>query len=284
MDCRRSKPVTDNVAPDNDKSKRTYSALDPKLQLWVAATGFGTAMIYRDMAGWYTSPEDQEQLLQEFSTVGTGLQVPLSMWPRTVVSFLQLCSSAFSGANASSLGGLLGVLESHCHERARDDRAMSRRREQALQSNKKPIHSSRHEGCFLRPLPCPQSIRCRNARKNKSSHQNHVWPGARLEGETSQYHDRIHAVGNESVHPSLDFTVRCRLLHGYAKKGHEGEEDILAPSDGREELSQIYPSSIRTLKRLHLILGHRQSMNLHCTSSPLLFSRRSIAFLHSLPR
>lgn len=75
-----------NHIADNDKSKRTYSALDPKLQLWVAATGFGTAMIYRDMAGWFTSPEDQEQLLQEFSTVGTGLQVPLSMWPRTVVS------------------------------------------------------------------------------------------------------------------------------------------------------------------------------------------------------
>lgn len=57
------------VHDNKDKSKRTYSALDPKLQLWVAATGFGTAMIYRDLCGWYTSPEDQEQLLQEFSTV-----------------------------------------------------------------------------------------------------------------------------------------------------------------------------------------------------------------------
>ena len=75
------------VYDNKDKSKRTYSALDPKLQLWVAATGFGTAMIYREMAGWYLSPEDQEQLLQEFSTVGTGLQVPLEMWPRTVKDF-----------------------------------------------------------------------------------------------------------------------------------------------------------------------------------------------------
>jgi uncharacterized protein (DUF2236 family) len=75
------------VYDNKDKSKRTYSALDPRLQLWVAATGFGTAMIYRELAGWYLSPEDQEQLLQEFSTVGTGLQVPLEMWPRTVKDF-----------------------------------------------------------------------------------------------------------------------------------------------------------------------------------------------------
>jgi uncharacterized protein (DUF2236 family) len=75
------------VYDNKDRNKRTYSALDPKLQLWVAATGFGTTMIAREMAGLPLSPEDQEQALQEFSTVGTGLQVPLEMWPRTVKDF-----------------------------------------------------------------------------------------------------------------------------------------------------------------------------------------------------
>jgi uncharacterized protein (DUF2236 family) len=75
------------VYDNKDKNKRTYSALDPKLQLWVAATGFGTAMIAREVFGMPLSPEDQEQVLQEFSTVGTGLQVPLEMWPRTVQDF-----------------------------------------------------------------------------------------------------------------------------------------------------------------------------------------------------
>jgi len=75
------------VYDNKDRNKRTYSALDPKLQLWVAATGFGTTMIAREMAGVPLSPEEQEQALQEFSTVGTGLQVPLEMWPRTVKDF-----------------------------------------------------------------------------------------------------------------------------------------------------------------------------------------------------
>jgi uncharacterized protein (DUF2236 family) len=75
------------VYDNKDRSKRTYSALDPTLQLWVAATGFGTAMIWRDIIGKPLPIEDQEQVLQEFSTVGTGLQVPLEMWPRTVKDF-----------------------------------------------------------------------------------------------------------------------------------------------------------------------------------------------------
>jgi len=39
--------------------------------------------VYEELFGKFTD-EEREQVLQEFSIMGTSLQVPLSMWPRSV--------------------------------------------------------------------------------------------------------------------------------------------------------------------------------------------------------
>lgn len=69
----------------NDRKKgNTYDAFDPELQLWVAFTLYYTYVpVYEEIFG-KLSDEDSEKLLQEFSILGTSLQVPLSMWPRSV--------------------------------------------------------------------------------------------------------------------------------------------------------------------------------------------------------
>ncbi|KIW03387.1 uncharacterized protein PV09_05594 [Verruconis gallopava] len=75
---KRHKYVNDN------KKGKTYDALDPKLQLWVAFTLYATYVpVYEEIFGNF-SDEEREQVLQEFSIMGTSLQVPLSMWPRSV--------------------------------------------------------------------------------------------------------------------------------------------------------------------------------------------------------
>jgi uncharacterized protein (DUF2236 family) len=75
---KRHKYINDN------KKGGTYSALDPKLQLWVAFTLYATYVpVYEDLFGKFT-PEEHEKVLQEFSVMGTSLQVPLSSWPRSV--------------------------------------------------------------------------------------------------------------------------------------------------------------------------------------------------------
>jgi uncharacterized protein (DUF2236 family) len=75
---KRHKYVNDN------KRGKTYNALDPKLQLWVAFTLYITYVpAYEELFGKFTD-EEREQVLQEFSIMGTSLQVPLHMWPRSV--------------------------------------------------------------------------------------------------------------------------------------------------------------------------------------------------------
>jgi uncharacterized protein (DUF2236 family) len=75
---KRHKYVNDN------KKGKTYDALNPELQLWVAFTLYATYVpAYEELFGKF-SDEDREGVLQEFSVMGTSLQVPLSMWPRSV--------------------------------------------------------------------------------------------------------------------------------------------------------------------------------------------------------
>lgn len=80
--------VTRRHARVNDrKTDNSYNALDPKLQLWVAATLYGTYVPAHEAVFGPMSQEDREQALQEFSVLGTSLQVPLDMWPRNCEEF-----------------------------------------------------------------------------------------------------------------------------------------------------------------------------------------------------
>lgn len=72
----------------NDKrTKNSYDATDPELQLWVAATMYYTMLDNYEKVFGKLSPQDREQAFQEFSIFGTSLQVPMSMWPKNTAEF-----------------------------------------------------------------------------------------------------------------------------------------------------------------------------------------------------
>ena len=69
------------------EGKDAYSAKDPELQLWVAAT------IYAAMVGMYEliygplPPAKAELVYQAFAVMGTSLQVTREMWPEDLKAF-----------------------------------------------------------------------------------------------------------------------------------------------------------------------------------------------------
>jgi len=70
-----------------EKSPMKYRALDPDLQLWVAACLFwGYFDVYEKFRG-PMSPEDQETFYQLAKPLGTTLQVKEDMWPDTIEDF-----------------------------------------------------------------------------------------------------------------------------------------------------------------------------------------------------
>ncbi|KAI1869706.1 uncharacterized protein JN550_005687 [Neoarthrinium moseri] len=81
------KNVTGTLNEGRDKGK-TYSALDPKLQLWVAATLYATGLpIYERVFGKITNEDLHEKIYREYSILACALQVPPEMWPRTRKDF-----------------------------------------------------------------------------------------------------------------------------------------------------------------------------------------------------
>ncbi|WP_396277183.1 oxygenase MpaB family protein [Glutamicibacter creatinolyticus] len=77
------------VHAPRDEARRTpaYSARDPRLQLWVAATLYDSAAV----AGAATLPPldeaQQEQLYREYACLGEALQMPADFWPADRAGF-----------------------------------------------------------------------------------------------------------------------------------------------------------------------------------------------------
>jgi uncharacterized protein (DUF2236 family) len=77
-----------------DDSPVEYRAMDPELQLWVAAC------LYRGFEDFYTafngalSPEDIESVYADAAPVGTTLQVRPDMWPATRADFERYWTAA----------------------------------------------------------------------------------------------------------------------------------------------------------------------------------------------
>src|SRR5437764_1004027 len=64
-----------------------YSALDPELQLWVAATLYDTAvMLYEQWFGVFDETT-ADAVYQQYRVLGTGLQVTPEMWPASRAAF-----------------------------------------------------------------------------------------------------------------------------------------------------------------------------------------------------
>jgi uncharacterized protein (DUF2236 family) len=64
-----------------------YNAFDPELQRWVAATIHqSTVQLYEGAFG-ALSPQDADELQRQQSQIGSALQMPAALWPRTRSEF-----------------------------------------------------------------------------------------------------------------------------------------------------------------------------------------------------
>jgi len=73
--------VSGTIDEGRDKGK-TYSALDPELQLWVAATLYATGVkMYEQVYGEIDDDHLREKIYMEYSIIASSLQVPPEMWP-----------------------------------------------------------------------------------------------------------------------------------------------------------------------------------------------------------
>ena len=78
---------------------KDYDALDPGLQLWVAATLYDTAAgVYQRVFG-PLSAEDAEAIYQDYAILGTALQVPQDLWPRDLPAFREYWAAAVTTLN-----------------------------------------------------------------------------------------------------------------------------------------------------------------------------------------
>lgn len=85
--------VNGTLEEGRDKGKK-YSALDPDLQLWVAATLYATAIqTYQRIFGVIDDEILQENIYREYAILATTLQVPPDMWPPTREAFWQYWDS-----------------------------------------------------------------------------------------------------------------------------------------------------------------------------------------------
>ncbi len=71
-------------------------ATDARLQLWVAATIYETAMQVRSLVYGHLDEADAESLLADYSVIATALGVPPELWPSSVSAFAEYWSNALT--------------------------------------------------------------------------------------------------------------------------------------------------------------------------------------------
>ncbi|CAN5301278.1 oxygenase MpaB family protein [soil metagenome] len=64
-----------------------YTAMDPDLQLWVAATLYQSAISIYERVYAPLAPDVAESVYREYAVLGTALQMPESLWPATRADF-----------------------------------------------------------------------------------------------------------------------------------------------------------------------------------------------------
>ncbi|MGL3805525.1 oxygenase MpaB family protein [Paeniglutamicibacter sp. R2-26] len=80
-------PVRGSAAADG--SHPAYSARDPKLQLWVAATLYDSAMQIHEAVLPALDDATAEQLYREYARLGTELGMPDAYWPADRAAFAE---------------------------------------------------------------------------------------------------------------------------------------------------------------------------------------------------
>ncbi|WP_177216841.1 oxygenase MpaB family protein [Mycetocola miduiensis] len=64
-----------------------YSAFDPTLQLWVAATLYDTAAQVHELVFGPLSKKDADEVYSGYAVLGTALQMPADLWPEDRAAF-----------------------------------------------------------------------------------------------------------------------------------------------------------------------------------------------------
>ncbi len=93
-----------------------YDALDPELQLWVAATLYDTTMLVHQRVIGALTDADRDAVYRDYEDVGTALQVPPGRWPADRAAFAE-----YWGAQTATLGTddtVRGVAHELLHPRA----------------------------------------------------------------------------------------------------------------------------------------------------------------------
>ncbi|MFL4480129.1 oxygenase MpaB family protein [Paeniglutamicibacter sp. ORCA_105] len=72
-----------------DGSHPAYSARDPKLQLWVAATLYDSAMTIQRAVFPPLDDDTAEELYRDYAQLGTELGMPAHLWPATRADFAE---------------------------------------------------------------------------------------------------------------------------------------------------------------------------------------------------
>ena len=79
------------------RSAGRYSAFDPELQLWVAATLARTGESLHERVFGRMDPATRERVYRESWVLGTALQVPPEMWPPTRADFEDYWRASLAG-------------------------------------------------------------------------------------------------------------------------------------------------------------------------------------------
>ncbi|QWT23989.1 DUF2236 domain-containing protein [Subtercola sp. PAMC28395] len=89
------------VVAAGDGTTPGYSAFDPDSQLWVAATLYETALgVYERVFG-PLCPVSAENVYQQYSVLGTTLQVPRNRWPTDLAAFRRYWDDAIGRLEVS---------------------------------------------------------------------------------------------------------------------------------------------------------------------------------------
>jgi uncharacterized protein (DUF2236 family) len=88
-----------------------YSAFDPRLQLWVAATLYESATRMHDLVYGPLADADAESVYRDYAVLGTALQVPEGLWPVDRAAFAAYWERESAGlttdATTRDVAGLL---------------------------------------------------------------------------------------------------------------------------------------------------------------------------------
>lgn len=101
------------VKAEATESNPTYSAFDPQLQLWVAATLYDTAVLVHERIFGPLDDASADLLYAEYAKVGTALQMPAALWPPDRAAFRRYFDDTLAAVRVDEV--TRGVAEALLH-------------------------------------------------------------------------------------------------------------------------------------------------------------------------